>query len=142
MRKTWFALSLLALLCCVLAGCGDGKTGRVSGVVTMDGQPLPNATVTFEPDGGGRLSSAVTESDGSYSLIYTDEINGAEIGEHRVYISTQRSGDEDQGIESSPETVPAIYNTNTELLRTVERGSNTFNFELESGGEIIEEVGE
>jgi hypothetical protein len=36
------------------------------------------------------------------------------------------------------ETVPARYNTKSELTANVKRGDNVINFALESGGEILE----
>ena len=53
---------LLVILCSVAlfcsAGCGEGapsdtpELGSVTGTVTMDGKPLANVTVTFEPETG------------------------------------------------------------------------------------------
>ena len=63
------------------------------------------------------------------------------LGEHRVTIGTYSEvigeNDEDRII---PERVPARYNAKSELTRTVERGSNEINFDLESKGEIITRI--
>jgi len=118
---------------------GGGDVSEVTGTVRMDDQPLPNAMVTFTPTAGGGPSYGRTDQDGAYTLQYTREETGAVKGEHRVVISTQTSGDPDADppIPASPETVPARYNSNSELTRLVESGSNTFDFELESQGEIV-----
>src|SRR5687768_9403934 len=64
-----------------LTGCGGPEhpdVGRVSGVVTLDGQPLPEATVMFQPE-NGRASVATTDSAGKYSMTYLDGVPGAKL---------------------------------------------------------------
>lgn len=131
----WFLLAPLAL------GCGgDGDLGRVSGNVTMDGAPLPDALVTFSPTApGGSPSAGRTDSSGNYNLTFSRDTQGAVIGEHKVTITTYSEGDPgaDPPDPPTPEKVPARYNIKTELKKTVESGSNTIDFPLESSGEII-----
>ncbi len=72
------------------AGCSSNsvvypEVATVVGVVTLDGQPLVKATITFVPE-AGRSSSGVTDSSGKYSLHYTGTIRGAMLGTHRVMI--------------------------------------------------------
>lgn len=122
-----------AFLVCL--GCGGGDVGYVGGTVTMDGAPLPDALVTFQPE-GGRPSYGRTDQSGRYELIYTRDEKGAVPGKHTVSISTLQEGDPDEGTESVPEKVPAKYNTNTELTREVEPGPNEFDFDLSSEGKI------
>ena len=120
--------------CVVLAGCsGSGKIGKVTGKVTLDGQPLPNATVDFVPVAGGRPSTAVTDENGEYELKYTVKEDGAEVGEHRVRVSTFEEND---GKVVRPEKVPDKYNRKTTLKKTVESGSNDIPLELDSDGTI------
>jgi hypothetical protein len=130
------AILFTALTC---AGCGGpDNVGRVSGKVTLDGQPLSGAIVQFEPLAGNSPSGAITDSSGQYSLRYTREVEGAEIGEHRVRITTFSAGDPDAEPPKPrvPEKLPARYNAKTELTAKVERGSNTHDFPLESKGKI------
>ncbi len=137
--STTMSLVILATISAGVIGCSGGNTiGSVSGTVTMDGAPLPNATVTFMPNGKGGPSYGRTDASGVYTLKYTRERQGAAVGEHTVMISTESSGDADADppVPASPETVPAKYNSATTLTRTVEPGSNTINFDLDSGGEI------
>ena len=132
------ALAALVAVLGSVFGCGDANLGRVQGTVTLDGQPLEGAMVTFAPVEGGRPAAGRTDARGRYQLVYSRDAGGAMIGEHLVTISTydERPGenDEDQII---PERVPAQYNANSELKVTVEPGSNEMNFELESEGEIV-----
>lgn len=119
-----------------LSGCGGSDSvGRVSGKVTLDDQPLAGAIVQFQPVAGNSPSSGITDSAGEYTLRYTRSTEGAEIGEHRVTISTFSGGDPDAEPPkpSVPEKVPVNYNTKTELTAKVESGSNTVDFPLKSG---------
>ncbi|MBA3316252.1 MAG: carboxypeptidase regulatory-like domain-containing protein [Planctomycetota bacterium] len=101
----------------------------MTGTVTMDGKPLPQALVRFLPQDGvvNRPSTGVTEIDGTYRLLYSAREEGAVVGPAKIEIST---GDPEQPMY--PETVPAKYNAETTLSREVEAGSNVFDFELES----------
>jgi len=124
-------------------GCGGGAEtpplGTVSGTVTLDGKPLPDATVRFKPE-TGRESIATTNADGQYSLRYTMEADGALVGQHRVEISTateghnESGGPDDEGtwVEGKPESLPPKYNAESELTATVEEGTNNIDFDLTS----------
>jgi len=104
--------------------------------VTLAGEPLPNALVTFAPvTQGGSTALGKTNADGSYTLNYAQGIDGAEIGQNRVLIHTYDAGnpDSEPPRPAVPEKVPARYNSQTELKVEVKAGSNTFDFPLESG---------
>jgi hypothetical protein len=121
----------LAAAVVVLAGCGGpDNIGRVSGRVTLDGQPLPDALVQFSPVNPGVPSNGTTDRDGKYELYYTREHKGAEIGEHLVKVSTYRPGDPDANppVPESPEKVPAKYAAGEK--HEVKAGRNTIDIEL------------
>jgi len=120
---------------CAVVGCGPSNIGTVSGTVTLDGQPLPDALVTFTPIEDGSPSSGRTDANGSYTLRYTRSIVGAEPGEHVVSVSTYTEGDPDAEppIPEVAEKVPAKYNEKSELKQTVTKGSNTIDLALEGG---------
>jgi hypothetical protein len=119
-------------------GCGDSNLGRVTGTVTMDGKPLADAFVVFKPLTGARLAAAKTDKLGKYELVITRTSKGARIGQHVVEISTYDELMGEDATEVTPETVPARYNTKSELTANVKAGDNVINFALESGGEILE----
>ena len=133
---------LTALICLLaITGCGGAgdypDMGEISGTITMDGKPLPDALITFTPK-GSRPSSGVTDENGFYELIYSAKVKGAKTGEHVISISTYLPpgpGDDGMFSEGTPETVPMQYNTQSVLTRKV-TGDETMNFELESSGEI------
>ena len=122
LRTRYLRLSLAA--CAVLdlalvAGCGRGpeNVGRVSGKVTLGGQPLANATVVFSPQTAGSQSLAVTDAQGEYSLLYSSDVRGAKPGEHRVAISTFTQGDPDG---DPPTARVAERETGTDKQRSVD----------------------
>lgn len=126
----------------LLAGCGgaDGpELGAVSGRVTLDGRPLPNAVVQFQPIGtSGTYSAGRTDADGHYRLHYTRDRNGAIIGTHRVSVSTAAADAEDEQGNSSPvpERVPAQYNGESILTHDVKAGNNTIDLELSAAEQL------
>jgi len=121
----------------VLASCGGpDNVGGVSGKVTLGGQPLPDATVTFTSlKEGGSSAMGKTDSGGNYSLRYTGGASGAEQGENKVTISTYDAGnpDSDPPRSAVPEKVPAKYNVKSQEKVEVKPGSNTIDFNLEPG---------
>ena len=135
MRLALFGLLSMAV---ALVGCGgSGDTpelGTVEGTVTLDGKPLANATVTFIPQDTEqrRPSNAQTNESGEFELKYSREHDGAPPGKYLVEIRT--GGGEDDDVVK--ESVPANYNTNSELVRDVKSGHNEFEFKLESSGTI------
>ena len=84
-------------------GCGGGgelpDLGYVEGTVTMDGKPLANVVLTFQPD-QARPAYGKTDAKGWYELVYTEGNPGATIGMHSVRIS---SADADSGEEENYE---------------------------------------
>ncbi|TWT55635.1 hypothetical protein KOR42_27620 [Thalassoglobus neptunius] len=130
-------------------GCGGGdlpNMGYVSGTVKMDGKPLENAVITFQPE-HARPSYGRTDAEGYYELVYTGDNKGATVGTHQVKISCTElpeSSGEEGGYENSgrgKEIVPAKYNALTELTFDVEPGSNEANFDITSEGEVVQEGG-
>lgn len=130
----------LALGVALLAGCG--KTGvknrlaRVSGTVTLGGQPLAGALVTFSGIEGGSPSAGRTDASGKYTLIFSRNITGAEVGQHTVLISTYQPANDDvtSPTPEAPEKVPLKYREGPDVLKAeVKSGSNTIDFALEPG---------
>ena len=127
---------------------GQPDLGFVGGTVTLDGDPLAEVSVTFEPD-EGRPSNATTDENGYYELQYTARSQGARLGRHTVRIAepppmpdpTQPVQEPPAGARERPATaattqqsggIPQTYNLNSSLTATVKTGSNTFDFELKS----------
>ena len=139
-------------LCVLGAGCGDSDLGRVTGTIHLDGQPLQDAMVTFYPiasesavksgDRGG-ASYGRTDANGEYELIYSRTKKGAEIGEHRVVITTLEEGGGGDYGPGTPEKLPKKYNVETALTAEVKPGSNVIDFlDLDSEGDKQQARGE
>lgn len=110
------------------------EIGEVTGTVTLNGQPLEGALVEFQPE-SGRPSSAVTDAEGHYVLLYSDGVEGAAVGTHTVSITSRRDASGGEGdepvVEARPETVPQQYNDESTLKVEVKEGVNTHDFTLE-----------
>jgi hypothetical protein len=118
----------MCLSAAILCGCGGPgkdvpKLGTVTGVVTLDGEPLENAMVQFVPD-HARMSGGKTDAQGKYELNFNERLKGAAIGKHKVRITV--------GSPMEPQKIPAKYNVQTELTAEVKEGPNTINFDLTS----------
>jgi len=122
-------------------GCSGEKVpglGQVSGTVTIDGNPVADASVAFDAAKPGESPSiGKTDASGNYELYYSRGHKGATIGEHAVYITTYQPPT-DENPQPKKEMIPVKYNGKSELKATVNRGRNTINFELKSGGEIVQ----
>lgn len=136
----------------LVAGCGSSdlpELGGTYGWVKLDGEPLPRASVRFQPLEGGRPALAMTDEDGYYELKYVGETHGAVLGKHVVRISTGIEGyDEGEGGDvqpTVPERVPVQYNRdaldNPEMQVEIKSGTNEINFDLSSEGEIVQPDG-
>lgn len=126
-------------------GCGDSGLGTVSGTVHMDGQPLSDAVITFYPivedasQGGGGASYGRTNENGEYELQYNRSTKGAEIGQHKVEITTLVEGGGGDYGPGKKETVPNKYNIDTELMVEVISGHNVIDFlDLDSSGPVTQ----
>src|SRR5262249_9456960 len=124
----------------------------VSGTVYLNGKPLANALVQFQPIGTrenpnpGRGSFGATDANGKFTLRYDGEKDGAVVGNHRVAITTMINKqkveiDPDKGSpdgvdpaqKPGPEKIPARYNDKTTLTFEVPRGgTDKADFRLET----------
>ena len=139
----------------LLTGCGSHPaTGRVSGVVTYEGEPLPHADIRFIPDPiGPRGAIAKTDQAGRYELMYSLDRAGIIPGNYRVVISTrggpptETPSAEPMGTSANPyetelpgmtagagtEVLPMRYASSRETVLSAEvvEGANTLDFHLE-----------
>jgi hypothetical protein len=130
--------------CCLvlasLTGCGGDRV-VVTGTVTLDGNPLPDALVTFRPEGGtGELGgSGRTGPDGKYTLTAARGGQGILPGEYKVVINRplRRDGSppapDEKPIESDArETLPPNYSDlgATTLTAKVAREAAVHDFAL------------
>jgi len=130
------AMCLIVLPLAVGCFGGDPTIGAVSGTVTLDGKPVPEAQVYFKPVSGGRSSFSMTDAEGNYELRYTAREMGALIGDHHVRLSSfQEAMRDDDGSMQSPgrkELFPPDYSSEPGQTVTVTAGQNTIDFDISS----------
>jgi hypothetical protein len=139
MRIHFFIWMLL-----LAAGCGGPayRVQPVSGTVTLDGHPLADARVSFEPRREGDAfvagpgSYGITDATGRYQLRTLDGQRGAVVATHDVTISTYQGKADpasDEPTIITPEKVPARYFEPGSLTFTVPAdGSEAADFQLVS----------
>ncbi len=132
------------LLMATMIGCNRGvPTARVEGVVTLDGKPLQEIRVLFQPDNKGGEegvtgSFGLTDAAGKFVLKLSDSQNeGAVVDFHAVTLSDKLSEDpkdSDAGGfgKTTKSRIPMKY-TNEPPKFEVKAGKvNQANFELKS----------
>lgn len=122
----------LSLFVAAMAGCGGSQEKLpqlvpVHGKVTLDGQPLANANISFLPP-TGPSSAALTNDAGVYVLMNKSGAPGAVAGLHAVIITTDLLG----ARTKEAEKVPAKYNSASTLTASVSESSAEHNFDLTS----------
>jgi hypothetical protein len=140
-------LRLLVGCALVLAlGCDSKqKLAPVSGKVTLDGKPLANVMVSFQPvakEGetvAGVGSTGKTDENGEFTLTAANGQKGAMVGKHRVVVSKVEeqvgTGDErpPRGGWPQKDKIPAKYNSESkETFDVTSGGTTTANFQLTS----------
>ena len=132
-RHSSFDIRHLIVVGCLtlLAGCGPSgpELGTVKGKVTLDGAPVPEAKVEFQPEDKGSASYGTTDKQGKYTLFYAAGRPGAMVGKHVVRIETYRQMPSGRDV---PERLPAWCHSETKLTREVTSGANEINFEINS----------
>lgn len=115
------------------------ETFPVTGVVSIEGKPLPGATVMFNPAGGnGHGSIALTDASGRYKLTTFKPGDGVVPGDYKVAITKIELGgsgsDSPVAVAPDPKNVlSAKYadDSTSGLTATVEaKPDNTFDFVL------------
>lgn len=109
------------------------KLGYVSGTVTLNGEPLPGATVYFAPQeevefadtkrgDKPRTSFGVTDEKGRYTMMYMEDTAGVAVGKCRVWIEYLDPSGKLQ--------VPGDFTQAAMQLREVVGGNQTIDFAM------------
>ncbi|MBM4088948.1 MAG: carboxypeptidase regulatory-like domain-containing protein [Planctomycetes bacterium] len=96
MRSTWVGLAAVVAAIGIVVGCDKGPTESVAkagGTVTMNGEPVASARVTFHPVSGSRISHGTTDAMGKFTLSTFGVNDGALIGKHKVTVSKVEGAD-------------------------------------------------
>jgi hypothetical protein len=133
-------LPLFVALILFVAGCSSEpyKIAPVSGVVTVDGKPVPKAAVMFQPiatEGHlnpGPGSFGITDSEGRYTLeLVGKKTRGVVVGKHKVRIENYNEPGDPTDDRPRPRVkaaipIPPKYNVLDPKLQ--------IEFEVPSGG--------
>ena len=126
-------------------GCGgsadDLPREAVSGIVTLDGKPLPAGAIQFFPSanaGGVAVSGGSAVEEGAFSI---PREYGLVPGSYKVAINAAESEGSDSKTkgqkrrQSAPvkDVIPAKYNSQTTLTAEISKGgSSSLKFDLQS----------
>lgn len=128
-------VAVLIAIGLLIAGCGGAapagpETGAVTGTVTLDGEPLSEVLVMFQPEDGklGQASMGKTDEDGHYELTYSTTTKGAVVGSHKVTVTTPTTAPDPK----FKDPIPKKYNSKTELKEEVQAGENVVDLALSS----------
>jgi hypothetical protein len=131
---------LVCLLPLLAAGCSSEarSAAPVAGKVTVNGQPLADIGVTFEPvgSGAGRGSFGRTDAAGNYRLRFIDNNQtGALMGKHNITFRDLQASAGAQELDAGPSLpkqkfrFPQKYMSEAQQFE-VKPGSNHVNFDL------------
>lgn len=131
-----FPHSCLWLVVFGVLGCGSGKSNdivTVTGLVTLDEQPLEKGLIQFLPTDGNGTSAACEIRQGAYSvdmLIGTKRVEVTSpkiIGQKKAYDTP-----ESPVMDLLEEQIPLEYNGQSKLNANVSREQKKFDFALKS----------
>ncbi len=117
MQPRFCYLAIAAITLVGSLGCGRSELPlrvKVTGIVTLDGKPLPLGRVQFVPDrskgNAGPIAVGIIDETGRYQLSTdrrNDNHDGAVLGFHRVCVEAIP---QPKGVTDFPSLIPAKYN--------------------------------
>jgi hypothetical protein len=125
----------IVIVVCLGAGCSSGRKSvpmaPVTGVVTLDGKPVPDAVVTLKPSKelqatGAREAYGYTDGEGRFAMV-TDGKKGAAVGKLSVFVG---SNDANKPLGGTPTKANAKDPKPKTSEVTVAAGSNDLTIEL------------
>ncbi|MDR3637056.1 MAG: carboxypeptidase regulatory-like domain-containing protein [Isosphaeraceae bacterium] len=125
---TWIRWAVpLALL--GMIGCGGDPDGTASlvpvkGTVTLNGQPLAGAKVSFIPDPGNKTGTAggdTTGPEGSYMARYRNRF-GLAPGKYKVTVVPEASSDPSPNVSEAFKDDPFMAGEGTRVAQAGKRG--------------------
>ena len=136
-------ISVLHILL-VFVGCHNDfyQLAPVSGQVKLDGNPLTQCQIRFQPLAGSKANNvpgpgsfAVTDEQGRFTLQAINPTRpGAVVGKHRVWLSTAKPADsmENESGRITVEKVPVKYRNGQIEFEVTSEGDENVVFDLSS----------
>lgn len=140
MTSTPMCRHVPALAWALLLAVGCSQPGRVSGLVTLDGEPLSTGVITFNPETSGPSAYGAIGPDGRYDLK-TGATSGLQPGEYVVTVAANTAppeGGETERWPGPPRALPLVTpkkyadRDRTPLRASVRAGRQTLDFSLVS----------
>ncbi len=144
----WHNRLFLSCLFFCLVGCGGASKNTlevypVSGAVTVDGEALPNVSVTFFPEKStkGNGGFGATDESGNFTLKDRDQRDGIAEGTYRVLFTrlVKRDGtpignDQMAADVEAKNSLPEKYNDpgQSPVTATIAKSNKPFKFELKT----------
>ena len=135
----WWLAAMAAGLLSVLGGCGDNDPQAkraISGTVTLDGAPVANGSLSFQPEQPGGTASGAVITNGKYAV---PREHGLPVGKYKVLIFAPKPGTGQLppgGMPGDPippaeELIPPEYNVNSSQFIEVQvKGPYQFDFKI------------
>ena len=119
LNSSCWMLIFLVISC---IGCsGDSRVAVVRGTVTLDGEPVPEASLTFMPKDGGRPAFGITDANGAFTLTTFGENDGAIPGMHSVTITAV-----EENVSDKTEELAEEYGSLSEVMQPRRRPKQTW----------------
>jgi hypothetical protein len=124
---------VLSIVLLFLAGCGGSLDSSISGLVTVDGEPLRTGRVIFYPVAEGPTAYGTIDNNGLY-CIRTGQLNGVMSGEYVVSVVATETPPGPIGSSYGKLISPIQYTSQetTDLKFTIQPGSNRIDLPLRS----------
>jgi hypothetical protein len=135
--KKMFWVPVSGMISLAAIGCSPATMAKVSGTVTSNGKPVPDAVVQFVAHKGPGAVGR-TDATGQFSLSTLKPGDGAFFGTFQVTVQRFLPGEDPDNPSPSPpppNDIPKVYRSaaTTPLSAEVKRGAkNAFDFELSS----------
>ena len=124
---------LLGFIVCL--GCGGKQDGdlpstiSVTGVVTYQGKPVPDASIMLYPVKGRKPATGKADASGNFQLSTFGKNDGVIPGEHKVTVNAYQTTSEGVSMKSA---IPVKYSNpaNTPLTVTVSETDHEIKLDL------------
>jgi hypothetical protein len=127
-------VAALVIVGAVVIGCvhSGQAVGRVSGIVTYAGKPVPTGTVMFVPVESGPPAYGNIGPDGHYELSTYSPGDGAVVGTHKVMITALEQLPPE--LQNNPNRLPKMLVP----LKYGDSKSSGLTFEVKAGDNTID----